>query len=91
MKFASQFSLLLLLLTTIIANAGPMNVAPMAKASASSCADGYEACGINDGIVRIEGLGEWASNVRETFWGEIDFPWVRLDWNNPVEIDRIVL
>lgn len=74
-----------------MASAGPLNVAPLAKASASSCAAGYDASGVNDGMARIDGRGEWASDAKETFWGEIDFPSVRLDWDKPVEIDRILL
>lgn len=74
-----------------VATAGSLNVAPMAKATASSCAEGYNASGINDGVVRIENRGEWVSGSREEFWGGIDFPWVRLDWEEPVEIDRVVL
>lgn len=80
-----------ILAATFSAYAGTLNVAPLARATASSCAAGYEASGVNDGLARIEGRGEWASDVRETFWGEIDFPEIRLDWENPVEIDRIVL
>lgn len=67
------------------------NIAPFAKATASSCAEGRYASGINDGIARIKGKGEWVSDVRETFWGEIDFPWVRLDWEKTVKIDRLLL
>lgn len=71
--------------------ASTFNVAPKAVASASSTADGYNASAVNDGVARINGKGEWASAVKEFFWGEIDFPWVRLDWEKPVAIDRILL
>lgn len=71
--------------------AATTNIAPLAKATASSCAPGHSASEINDGIVRIEDKGEWVSDVRETFWGEIDFPWVRLDWEKPVAVDRVLL
>lgn len=67
------------------------NIAPFAKATASSCAEGSSATGINDGVVRILDRGEWVSDAREMFWGEIDFPWVRLDWEKPVKIDRLLL
>lgn len=67
------------------------NIAPFAKATASSCAKGHYASEINDGIARIKDKGEWVSDAREMFWGEIDFPWVRLDWEKPVAIDRILI
>lgn len=68
-----------------------LNIAPQARATASSeTAQGPATC-VNDGLARIEGRGEWASDAREYFWGEIDFPWVRLDWDAPVEIDKVVL
>lgn len=67
------------------------NIAPFAKASASSSAEGSSPSGINDGIIRIENKGEWVSDAREMFWGEIDFPWVRLDWEKPVKIRKILI
>lgn len=67
------------------------NIAPLAKATASSCALGHFASEINDGIARIENKGEWVSDARETFWGEIDFPWIRLDWEKTVTVDRVLL
>lgn len=82
---------MLSLLTAVVATGTTFNIAPLATPSASSCAPGCDVSGINDGIVRISGQGEWASADQETFWGEINFPWVRLDWDAPVEIDRIVL
>lgn len=90
MKTRQLFTLSAAALFTLSAYATD-NIAPLATPTASSCAEGYSASGINDGITRIEGKGEWASDARETFWGEIDFPWVRLDWDKPVCIDRILL
>ena len=68
-----------------------LNVAPEARVSASSFVAGHEPCGINDGLARIAGKGDWLSDVKETFWGEIDFPWIRLDWNRPIEVDKVVI
>lgn len=68
-----------------------LNVAPRAKVTASSFINGHEPSGVNDGLARTGGKGDWLSNVKETFWGEIDFPWVRLDWDRPVEIDKVVI
>lgn len=84
--------MLLALIPAILpAVAATVNVAPLARATASSCAPESDASYVNDGMARIVGRGEWVSGVEETFWGEIDFPWVRLDWDKPVEIDRILL
>lgn len=84
-------SLLCALIVATQGMASTYNIAPSAKAKASSCAEGYSASAAIDGIARINGVGEWASDVKETFWGEIDFPRIRLDWEKPVEIDRILL
>ena len=72
-------SLMIPALFSVIPVFATYNIAPLARASASSCAPGSSAMAINDGIARIDGHGEWVSDVKETFWGEIDFPWVRLD------------
>lgn len=92
MRFLFSFlSALAVVTSALTANADTFNIAPMARASASSCAEGSSASAVNDGIARIKGKGEWNSGVKETFWGEIDFPWVRLDWDKEVEIDKVVL
>lgn len=65
------------------------NVAPRAQVTASL---GQEtAMGINDGIMRVDGKGCWESESRETFWGEIDYPWVQLDWTEPQTISQVIL
>lgn len=88
-----KFLFLLLSVASLTAAAAThtLNIAPMARATASSETDGCGAAGVNDGLARIEGRGEWASDAKEMFWGEIDFPWVRLDWERPVEIDKVVI
>lgn len=90
MKVLRILTLCAFTVITLSASAIP-NIAPLAKATASSCAQGSLPSGVNDGVTRIEGKGEWVSDVRETFWGEIDFPWVRLDWEKPVKLDRLLL
>lgn len=84
-------TLLLYLSLSASAIASTCNIATEARAKASSCAEGFSAEAVNDGIARISGKGEWASDARETFWGEIDFPWIQLDWDKTVSIDRILL
>jgi predicted alpha-1,2-mannosidase len=72
--------------------AGPGNIAPMAKASASAGLNGaFAASNINDGLIGIPGMGEWASDSRETFWGQINYPWIQLDWKESQLIDKIVV
>ena len=73
------------------ASVSTYNVAPQAKVSASSFIEGHEPCGVNDGKARIKGSGDWLSDAKEMFWGETDYPWVRLDWERPIEIDKVVI
>lgn len=68
-----------------------MNVAPKAHVSASSFTAGHSPSGINDGMARVVGKGDWLSEAKETFWGEIDFPWIRLDWDSPIDVDKVVI
>lgn len=89
-------SALLVILSTISlslpCHATTRNVALLAKATASSEADGNSsaAC-VNDGIARISGKGSWISKSGVTFWGEIDYPWVQLQWEEPVAVSRVVI
>lgn len=59
----SRFFVLLFSLLALTASAGTRNIAPAARATASSCAPGSSAGGVNDGVARIAGKGEWASDV----------------------------
>ena len=72
--------------------AGPDNIAPQAKVQAvSQAGPDYAAQNITDGIIGQSGRGEWASQSSMTFWGYIDYPWVQLDWEKAVNIQKIVL
>ncbi|MBR1788849.1 MAG: glycoside hydrolase family 92 protein [Bacteroidaceae bacterium] len=87
-----QVLLSLFLLLSPTAWATTRNVAPLARASASSqLDDAHGADCVNDGIIRVRGKGSWASAAPMAFWGEIDFPWVQLDWDNPVNISKVVV
>ena len=68
-----------------------LNIAPEAKVTASSYLEGHLPTGVNDGLARVAGKGDWLSNVPQMFWGEIDFPWVRLDWSQPIDVDKVVI
>ena len=71
--------------------AGPGNIAPQAKISASSSLnETYSHNNIVDGIIGIEDMGEWACKGITIDWGYIRFPWVQLDWEQPQSINRIV-
>lgn len=73
-------------------HATPYNIAPQGRATASSeKGAGFVAGNINDGNARIEGSGAWQSTSTTTFWGQIDYPWVQIEWNTPVWVDKVVV
>lgn len=75
-----------------LVRATPYNIAPLARVTASSALDEEHAASlVTDQQIRIPGKGAWASRSEQTFWGQIDYPWIQLDWQQPVSIDRIVL
>lgn len=83
------FSLVLL---SLISYAGPGNIAPSATISASTSLNkNFDARNITDGIIGIDGIGEWACEGVITDWGYIRFPWIQLDWKQEQQINRIVL
>ncbi len=56
------------------AYAGPDNIAPLAKVTASSMlSNEYAPANIVDDNIHIEQYGEWASKSGITFWSEVDF------------------
>lgn len=71
--------------------AGPYNIAPLARVTASSTLEGYTPEAVVDGIIRVDGKGEWASAAEQMFWGETDYPWIMLDWDKPVTINCVTL
>ncbi|MDR1925511.1 MAG: GH92 family glycosyl hydrolase [Planctomycetaceae bacterium] len=69
--------------------AGACNIAPHAKVTASS---GKDASNVIDGVIGIDGIGEWASSSSVAWHGEIQgYPWVRLEWDTPQNINRVIL
>ena len=93
-KIINLFSFLLMLLGSYpaISWATPYNIAPQARVSASSSIDaGHDAAKVTDGLIRVPGKGEGVSKSTETFWGQIDYPWIQLDWERPVNINKIIL
>jgi predicted alpha-1,2-mannosidase len=85
-------ALLVAFFVTCESFATPYNIAPRAKVTVSSqTGDAFGANCLTDGIIRIDGKGEWVSNSKQQFWGAIDFPWAQLEWAQPVCIDKVVL
>lgn len=92
MRFYFFFTVLLFSLVSSAAWATPYNIAPQSRVTASSIKGvGYEASNVIDQHIRIAGQGEWASNSKMTFWGEIDYPWIQLDWQAPVNVNKVIL
>src|SRR5574344_2354942 len=72
--------------------ASPHNIASRCRVSASSELNGlYGANNVIDQVIRVSGKGEWASKSQMTFWGQIDYPWIQLDWDVPVCINKVIL
>jgi len=72
-------------------HAGPGNIAGMATVKASvERNSNFAAANINDGIIRIPNLGEWASDSHTTFWGAVNYPWIQLNWDTTQCIDKII-
>ena len=70
---------------------GPGNIANRAYVTVSTTQEGYEPGAVTDGQIRISNLGEWACEGETTFWGYIRYPWVKLEWEEPVSIDKVVI
>lgn len=86
-----QFIVCLLLFYATSSYAGPGSIANKARVTASSEIDKSSANHVIDGVIRVNGLGEWVSKSKVTFWGQIDYPWIQLDWDKPQTINQIVL
>lgn len=94
--FSSQLKLFITIVNTgFVVNtmyAGPENISIKAKATASSSLNkDFEALNVNDGVVRYNNKGEWASNSTMNFWGGVNYPWLQLDWDSPQTINKVVL
>ena len=87
--------IILLYITLIISNplhAGPDNIAHLSRASAASFVkDENSPQKVVDGLIQIPGKGEWISNSGMTSWGYINYPWIRLDWDRPVVINKVII
>lgn len=92
LDFTIPTVLALVLFTALTAAAGPDNIAPNAKVTASSIFnDSYAAGKAIDGIIRVHASGEWACRGDTTDWGYVRFPWINLEWTSVQKINRVVL
>ena len=72
--------------------AGPANIATQAKVTASTTLnENFKPSNVTDGIIGIEGKGEWACEGIATDWGYVRFPWIQLTWQQPKTINKILL
>ena len=77
---------------SLCANATPHNIAPSAKVKTSSnLSDELSGKNLVDGIIGVPMKGEWVSDSHQTFWGQINYPSATLEWDSPVNINKIVL
>ena len=77
---------------TLQAVCGTYNIAPLARATASSSLSAAsDASKVNDGLIRLDNAGEWVSAAEMPYWQLLSYPWVRLDWDEEVTLSRIVL
>nr|WP_292969228.1 GH92 family glycosyl hydrolase [Allomuricauda sp.] len=74
--------------TTIFASE---NIAGQARLRVSSQLEGNEASKLADGIIRLDGKGEWACVGERKAWGANRLPWVSMEWDRPRSIHAIVI
>ncbi|MCY4215717.1 MAG: GH92 family glycosyl hydrolase [Flavobacteriaceae bacterium] len=68
------------------------NIANDAVVTASTfSSEKFKPSNVSDGIIGIDGIGEWSCEGLTYVWGYIRLPWIRLTWNNIKTIDRIIL
>ena len=68
--------------------AGPYNIAPLAKVTASP---GGDPNAVVDGIISIDGIGEWNTQSEVRTWGGTARPWIQLTWDTPQNINRVII
>ena len=92
MKICSSFLFALLLAGCYTLQAGTRNIANKAIITVSTqLSNAYSGNNATDGIIGVDGKGEWACEGKTTDWGYIRFPWIQLTWNEPQLINKIVL
>ncbi|WP_315823987.1 DUF7402 domain-containing protein [Paraflavitalea speifideaquila] len=90
MKFCLGIAWALLISGAVMA--GPGNIAPAAIVTASTSLNKQlDASHVVDGVIGVDGKGEWACEGVTTDWGYIRFPWIQLAWITLQTINKIVL
>lgn len=91
----TRFKLLLTIILSglfLYSKAESDNIAPFARVTASSSQSAAtKPSNVTDGIIGIDGKGEWVCEGETADWGYIKFPWIQLDWDNTMSVNRIVL
>jgi predicted alpha-1,2-mannosidase len=68
------------------------NIAPLAHVKTSSDKDAdHNGQKATDGLIGIDGKGEWVSASKEWTWGDTEFPWIQLTWDKPHIINKVVV
>jgi predicted alpha-1,2-mannosidase len=67
------------------------NIASEAVVTASSYLKDSKPENAVDGVSRVLDKNEWASNAVMPYWQSLDFPWIRLDWENERKICKVIL
>jgi len=92
MPFKQLLVFLLFLSTTLIAKADLDNIATSSRVTASTTRyEKFKPSNVIDGIIGVDGKGEWACEGVTTDWGYVRFPWIQMDWDQPQAINKIIL
>ena len=78
---------------SMVAWATPHNLALKARATASSALnDKCSPALVNDNLIRLYDKGEWVAKSKLDSRGRVyPFPWIQLDWDTEVSVNRVVL
>lgn len=92
MQFKRLLIVLIFSLTLSTGWATTDNIAPEASVAVSSSLNNdFSAQKATDGIIGVDGVGEWACQGVITPWGDIRFPWIKLTWSQEQIVNKIVL
>jgi predicted alpha-1,2-mannosidase len=91
--FKAILFIFLIMITFTVAEAGPDNIAFLAKVTASSIkSDEYGPQNVTDGIISIPDKGVWISkNKTNPWWANQNRPWIQLNWEKAVTINKVVI
>ena len=88
----NKLSFYILFAITFSLSAHDRNVAKDAVISASSSLNSETTPEkLADGIIGVKDFGEWVCEGVLTSWGYIELPWVKMEWDKPQQVNRIIL